>query len=44
MIRLEAIDETNWRYPLRVSEAQKAYVAGTAALLEIGRASCRERV
>lgn len=33
MIRLEAIDETNWRYPLRVSEAQKAYVAGTAALL-----------
>lgn len=33
MIRLETIDETNWRYPLRVSDAQKAYVAGTAALL-----------
>ena len=33
MIRLESIDETNWRYPLRVSDAQKAYVASTTVLL-----------
>lgn len=33
MIRLEDIDESNWRYPLKVSEAQKHYVANSSVML-----------
>lgn len=33
MIRLEDIDETNWRFPLKVSESQKTYVANSAVML-----------
>lgn len=33
MIRLEDIDEDNWRYPLKVSESQKNYVANSSVLL-----------
>ena len=33
MIRLEDIDERNWRIPLRVSKAQEQYVANTTTIL-----------
>ncbi len=33
MIRLEDIDEGNWRYPLKVSESQKNYVANSLVML-----------
>ena len=33
MIRLEDIDEGNWRIPLRVSKAQEQYVANTTTIL-----------
>lgn len=33
MIRLEDVTEKNWRYPLKVSEAQKHFVANTAVML-----------
>ncbi len=33
MIRLEDIDEGNWRYPLKVSESQKNYVANSSVML-----------
>ncbi len=33
MIRLEDIDESNWRYPLKVSESQKNYVANSSVML-----------
>ncbi len=33
MIRLEDIDEGNWRYPLKVYESQKNYVANTSVML-----------
>ena len=45
MIRLEDVNETNWRYPLHVSEAQKEYVANPAVILARAYAyrSCRSR-
>lgn len=33
MIRLEAVNEENWRLPLKVAEHQAKYVAGSAAML-----------
>ncbi len=33
MIRLEDIDESNWRYPLKVSESQKNYAANSSVML-----------
>lgn len=33
MIRFEDINEENWRYPLKVSESQKRFVASSAVLL-----------
>lgn len=33
MIRLEDIDEDNWRYPLKVSESQNNYVANSSVML-----------
>ena len=33
MIRIENINESNWRIPLSVSEAQKRYVANSTAIL-----------
>jgi len=33
MIRLEDIDPDNWRYPLKVSESQKNYVANSSVIL-----------
>ncbi len=33
MIRLEDVNETNWRYPLKVSKAQEEYVANSTVLL-----------
>lgn len=33
MVRLKDIDEGNWRYPLKVSEAQKNYVSDSFAIL-----------
>ena len=33
MIRLEDVNEGNWRIPLTVSEAQKEHVAGSTAIL-----------
>lgn len=33
MVRLEDIDEENWRYPLKVSESQKGYVSNSALIL-----------
>ena len=33
MVRLEAVNEGNWRIPLRVAENQKAYVANSAVML-----------
>ncbi len=45
MIRLEDVNETNWRYPLHVSEAQKEYVANPAVILARAYAyrRCRSR-
>ena len=45
MIRLEDVNETNWRCPLHVSEAQKEYVANPAGILARAYAyrSCRSR-
>ncbi len=46
MIRLKDVNETNWRYPLRVSEAQKEYVANPAVILARAYAyrSCRKEL
>ncbi len=33
MVRLEAVNEENWRIPLEVAESQKAYVADRAVML-----------
>lgn len=33
MVRLETVNEENWRIPLRVAEGQKAYVASSAVIL-----------
>lgn len=33
MIRLEDINEGNWRFPLKVSESQKNYVSNSAKML-----------
>ncbi len=33
MVRLEAVNEENWRIPLSVAENQKAYVANGAVML-----------
>lgn len=43
MIRLEDIDEGNWRYPLKVSEAQKSYVASSAVMLARAYAYRKQR-
>jgi len=45
MIRFEDIDEGNWRYPLKVSESQKKYVADGVLLLARAYAyrECRSR-
>lgn len=45
MIRLEDVNETNWRYSLHVSESQKEYVANPAVILARAYAyrSCRSR-
>ena len=46
MIRLKDVNETNWRYPLHVSEAQKEYVANPAVILARAYAyrSCRKEL
>ncbi len=33
MIRLETVNEGNWRIPLKVAEGQKTYVASSAVML-----------
>ncbi len=33
MVRLEAVNEENWRIPLKVAESQKTYVASSAVIL-----------
>lgn len=33
MVRLEAVNEENWRIPLKVAESQKTYVANSAVIL-----------
>lgn len=33
MVRLEAVNEENWRIPLKVTESQKTYVANSAVIL-----------
>jgi len=45
-VTLAPVDADNWRAVagLSVSPAQRAWVAEPAYYLEIGRASCRERV
>lgn len=45
MIRLVDVDEKNWRFPLKVAEAQKSYVADRTVLLARAYAyrNCRSR-
>ncbi len=33
MVRLETVNEENWRIPLKVAESQKTYVANSAVIL-----------
>lgn len=43
MIRLEEVNEENWRLPLKVAESQAAYVPGPAVILARAYACRRSR-